>query len=1646
MLQRLRQLLTSVPSITVVGLLSAYLLVGFFVLPAVLAWQLEKQLVERGHALQVAAVRFDPLRLTLEVDDLSVADGQGEPMLGVDHLMVDLQWRSVVDRAWTIADVRLLGPRVRFERGRDGKHNFSDLLAQFASDEPEAGQQDDASVLPPLRLHQLHLWNGQVEWLDRLLEQPLVSRIVPLHVHLADLSTLADAPGRYRVSARTEAGESLEMHGTVAIGSGQASGELALQGLQVATLARGLNRELALQSPRGRIELGGRFEGAIGADGRLAGGARAMQLAVTDLFLQPPGGGAAPLLAMQTLALNAGRFDVARRELHVESVRLADASAHADIDAQGVGSWQGVMREVDVASASPAVAASASAQTAATVSTPPAVPLAVPSGAAEPWAVTIGDLRIDRLALGVRDALGQRGVMVSALGLGTAVDLQLGGSDGARLRLPQLRLTADGLMLEQAGATVSAPSARIDAAAVELLADGDAAGATLGSLVLVLAQGMAARNGGDSASLAASELALAGMRARSGGNGVRIEIDKPQWQASTLLADGQGQNARIGQLAFGGTRLLLESGAAASGGQGSGSSGIGLALAGLSLQLDALSATTGQGGPASATGQSAEMAQLSLQAQRLALDLTGDGNTLSLDTLRSTARDLQWQSSGQVVPLGSAALDNTRLELRQGSDGAQLQVDALAARLGGLAARRGTESAELAELALQGSRIDMRSADNGTTEFAFTGMQAAGSQLVMARPAESVQVASLALASEQMQWALGTDSARFSGSGANAALAGLQATQEGRRLTLQDARWKAQTFDGSGTMAADGPSRASARIDGNALSLASLVLRRAGAQGLATLDTATWSAGSLALDMDGGPLQLRGDAMVIALGPTALNDPSGQPAELVRLGEIDVSGAAFSLADQSVTADVLRVRDLRGSAWLDAHGRLNLLDVLGAAGRDSAAGGAAGGAAPVAATAAITSPAPAGRQTAQTAPSPESATTVDASWHIAVKSVDLQDTSLRFEDRRRDPPLALGLDAVTLALAGLDTAAGAPAMQVTLGATLASGGLLQASGSAALEPQALDLQLSVAGLVLAPVQPLLSEYLDLTLASGTASTKGRLTYGAQPETPGQWVYTGGFAIDKILLEEVTPKRPFLAWESVRSDDLRLTLQPNAVDIGEVLLDQPVGRLIIAPDQSVNLADVLKDRREGADAADGGKAPATQAGVAGADDPFPVTVSRVKVRGGQLEFADLSLRPQFGTRMHALEGVVTGLGTDANRSAQVQLDARVDRFGSARIRGQLSLQQPERLTDIDMAFRNLDMSALSPYVVKFAGYEIESGQLSLDLQYKVRDGRLQGENKLVLTKAELGRKVESPGALDLPLDLALAILKDSNGVIDIGVPVRGDLNDPQFDYGAVIAKAIGNLIGGIVTAPFRALAAMFGGGDKPIDTIQFEPGMATLAPPEQQKIETVARALAERPALVLKVAPVVAPEQDTPVLQSLAVRSEIALRMGLKLEANEDPGPIDAANPRVPAAVKAAFSARYAPAVFEALAQRAVEQAGEGAAGQGKTARGSAGQGAGQGKAASSPVAQGTSVPTRRTAQTPPPAFYQGLIERMISEQAVSQEELAQLATRRAEAVVAAVTGENGGVPSDRVQTGTLRRITDATRGMVPLRLELDVAK
>jgi len=748
--------------------------------------------------------------------------------------------------------------------------------------------------------------------------------------------------------------------------------------------------------------------------------------------------------------------------------------------------------------------------------------------------------------------------------------------------------------------------------------------------------------------------------------------------------------------------------------------------------------------------------------------------------------------------------------------------------------------------------------------------------------------------------------------------------------------------------------------------------------------SARLGASTLTFALPDGPAEVSGDGMTVALADVVLGSPAGA-TPLLRLGSATLEGGTLRLQDRVVSADKLALANGSAQIALDAQGRLNWQSLF------PAAPGAHAGAAK--------SP-------------PSTAQAASAAWRLALKSMQLDGFALGYADGRASPALALGIEGMRARVGNVDTGSTAP-MQVELQAKVKSGGQIGIKGEVRAGKAMADLDVNLAGVALAPLQTYLSEYAELRLAAGTVSAAGRLRYNGEAGAGAMLDYKGRISLDRVSLEETEPKRPFLGWDSLASSDLVLTLQPNRIDIGELRIDRPAGRLIIAADQTVNLTDVLKKRKAHDDAGmAASSAPAEQRGAG--DDLFPVNIASVRVAGGAFDFADLSLRPQFATHMHELKGVIAGLSTGAQRSARLQLDARVDEYGSAKIRGQMNLLRPQELMEIDVAFRNLEMSSLSPYVAKFAGYRIAAGRLALDLEYKVRDGKLAGENRIVLNQVELGEKVDSPDALDLPLELALAILKDSKGVIKVGLPVSGDLGDPKFDYGAVIGKAIANLLGSIVTAPFRALGALFGGGGKTLDTIDFEPGSDAIAPPERQKLEAVARALKERPALVLVVPPASAPAQDASALKSLAVRSDIVRRMGVELAPGENPGPVDGANPRVQRAIEAALSERYAPEVLAAVKARALAAAGL------------------PGDAAP----QSTKLP---------PEYYEHLVERMIEEEPVSEPMLASLATRRGAAIKRELTTA-GGVPAARIVLGEPRAAAAANEHAVTLQLALEAAK
>ena len=649
-----------------------------------------------------------------------------------------------------------------------------------------------------------------------------------------------------------------------------------------------------------------------------------------------------------------------------------------------------------------------------------------------------------------------------------------------------------------------------------------------------------------------------------------------------------------------------------------------------------------------------------------------------------------------------------------------------------------------------------------------------------------------------------------------------------------------------------------------------------------------------------------------------------------------------------------------------------------------------------------------------------------APWTSKVDKVELSQFGARFDDAGTGIKGTLQDARLTLRNVSNDMK---QALPFELGVGLREGGLLTANGKFVPGTGAVDAQLQLKQLTLAPVQPLLAQHVKLKLAGGSLSGSGRLTTGGGAPKAPKVRYVGGVDIAGLVLNETDGKR-FASWKSVRADKLTASVGPDFVDIPELRVVEPNAQLIIENDRSLNAQRLLVKAPEPAQPAPA-PAPAAVAATPAADAAFPVRVRRVRLQNAKLDFADLSLRPQFAAKIYELNGVVTGLSTKRDARSQIELDGRIDEFGLARVRGQLNPFAPTDNTDLNVVFKNVDMVSASPYTMKFAGYKVAEGKISLDLQYKVRNRQLDGTNQIVLDKLTLGERIDSPDALKLPLELALAILKDSDGRIDLGLPVSGDMSDPQFSYGALIWKAVGNVLTKIVTAPFRALGNLLGISADKLESIDFDAGSAVLLPPEREKLKQVAQILAKREQLKLAV-PAQYSDTDAAALRAQAVRRAVASKAGIKLEAGEEPGPLNLGERKVRSALRDLYAERFGKAELDKQ-KKAAESAAPAAAASGSASAPAA--------AAKIPVLQRLGKLIEGEPQVADTgAFYNGLREQLEARQPLPADALAKLGAQRSAAILAAL--QQDGTPATRVSAGAPEKTEAAPGKLVGLKLGL----
>lgn len=597
--------------------------------------------------------------------------------------------------------------------------------------------------------------------------------------------------------------------------------------------------------------------------------------------------------------------------------------------------------------------------------------------------------------------------------------------------------------------------------------------------------------------------------------------------------------------------------------------------------------------------------------------------------------------------------------------------------------------------------------------------------------------------------------------------------------------------------------------------------------------------------------------------------PKDSDADWISVPEFDVTGTAVDLASRHAHIDAVRFKGVSVDAWMEADGSLNLMKLAGAA--------ATSGAAP-SATSATVAPA--------TVPG-----TAAAPWTFDMGEFSVDGARLAAEDKTVKPSIQVVLAPFSLKATGLSSDMAKP-VELKLDTHINDDASLTLAGKVVPAPLAADVELTVHGINLKPLQPYIAKQTALTLVSGHVDVDGKVHYGVQKKLPsiqfaGNVGVSGVRTIDNDLHED------FVNWDRVDIQGIEYSQNPDRLAIEQIVAHKPYALAIIEKNSSMNVQRVLRiaPKTAASSSTDPTTAGTSSAGISLAGVPLeetssatlpapvstvavkpkasgtpsmPIDIKKIVIEGGTTNFTDYSVAPTFSIGILTLEGSVSGLSTQPKSRATVDLHGKVDAFAPASITGQVNMLSAVLYTDINLDFRNMDLTTFNPYSGKFAGYNIVKGKLTTQLHYKVDGRKLDATHHIIVDQLEFGEKTDSKDAVSLPLKLAVALLKDRNGVIDLDIPVDGTLDDPQFKVGPIVWKVFVTLITKAVTAPFAMLGRLFGAGPD-LQFVDFKPGVAVLDASAEEKTKTVGKALVERPQLKIEIPISVVPEIDAPAL-------------------------------------------------------------------------------------------------------------------------------------------------------------------------------------
>jgi flagellar motor protein MotB len=493
-------------------------------------------------------------------------------------------------------------------------------------------------------------------------------------------------------------------------------------------------------------------------------------------------------------------------------------------------------------------------------------------------------------------------------------------------------------------------------------------------------------------------------------------------------------------------------------------------------------------------------------------------------------------------------------------------------------------------------------------------------------------------------------------------------------------------------------------------------------------------------------------------------------------------------------------------------------------------------------------------------------------WIVNINKLAYENYTIKVEDLVPDDPVSLVVGQIILKAENISTEKDRRG-SLTYSFKLNETGTVSAKSSFGINPVAADVTLSLKDINIIPFQPYITDKIKILITDGAVSVDGNLSYVTSEDEGVTAQYKGNVSISKFASVDKLKANDFLKWDSLYFSGVHFAYSPLRVTIKEVALADFYSRLIVNSDGTLNVQGIVKDEQAAGEtvSAEMEKEPAVspqKKSPAG-----QININTVTLQAGTVNFSDKHIKPNFAANLLEIGGRVSGLSSEKESRAGVDLRGKLENYAPLEIKGTINPLTEDLHVDLQVNFDDMDLSPLTPYAHKYVGYTIQKGKLSLDLKYLIEGKKLDSSNSISLDQFTLGEKVESPEATKLPVKFAINLLKNSKGMINLDLPVKGSIDDPEFSIGSVVLKMVVNLVVKAVSSPFKLLGALVGDGEE-LSYIGFDYGKSVLSEHERSKLDKLAKALADRPSLNIDITGYVDPEKDVEALRQYTFDSKL----------------------------------------------------------------------------------------------------------------------------------------------------------------------------